>query len=79
MTNPTFVVFKDGKPISNDPKESERLNKRMKVIDKVLKEMGYPEGAERYSEIMNELGSEDFKKYMEFIERVDKETGKEHV
>ena len=39
-----FVVWKDGKPIASDPNEAKRLDKRMQVIDKVLKEMGYPEG-----------------------------------
>lgn len=66
-----FVVWKDGKPIASDPNEAKRLDKRMQVIDKVLKEMGYPEGVNHYQEIMNDLGSNHFDKYMEFLKRVD--------
>ena len=79
MNKPAFVVWKDGRPSSSDPKESARLDRRMQIIDKVLKEMGYPEGAERYSEIVSELGSKDFKKYIEFLDRVTKEAEKQHV
>ena len=79
MSKPVFVVWEDGKPTSNDPKESSRLEKRMLIIDKVLKEMGYPDGAERYSEIVTELASKDFKKYMTMLDRVSEEAKRQHV
>ena len=69
-----FVVFKDGKPIlASDSKDAERLNKRMVVVDRVLKQMGNQDGADRYQEIMNDLGSNHFDKCMEFLKRVDEE------
>jgi SOS-response transcriptional repressor LexA len=74
---PINVYVKNGKVVSSDPKEQERLVKRMKIIDKVLKEMGYPEGVERYDEIMNDLGQNHIAKFIEFLKTVDAEVAKE--
>ncbi len=67
-----MTVFwgKNGPVAATDNKEAERLNNRIVIIDKVLKEMGIPEGYIRYAEIMN-MWIKDMPKYMKFLDRVD--------
>ena len=72
-----IVLWKDGKPVMATPKEAERLRKRLKIIEKVLKEFGYNEGMEKYQEIVTEMAQKDMKKYMKFLERVDELAKKE--
>ena len=68
----SFVIWKNGKPYAaSDPKEAQRLSKRMQMINKILKNMGYPDGAERYDEIMQDLGSNHFDKYLEFLKKIE--------
>ena len=65
-----FVIWDKGKPIATTPREAERIKKRLRIIDKVLKEFGYKEGMKRYNEIVTEMAQKDFSKYVKFLDRV---------
>ena len=73
------AVFYDdrGNPVVTTPKEAKRINRRMKVILQVLKELGYDITPEQYGETVTNLAKEDFKKYMDFLKRVDEKAKKE--
>jgi hypothetical protein len=69
-----ITFWGNGKPIATtDEKMAKRLEVSTKVIDKILKDMGYSEGYGKYSEYVNKMVQEDFKgKYMPFLEKVDR-------
>jgi len=70
---PKAVIFDNGKPVAaSDKKEAERLTGKIAIIDKVLKEMGFPKGYENYNEYVQEMANKDFKKYIKFLDKVDK-------
>lgn len=67
-----ITYFDKGKPIATDNKdESDRLALKINKIDQVLKEMGYPKGYEEYTSAVNDMATNDFTKYMEFLKRID--------
>jgi len=67
---PSYVVWDKGKPVAaSDEKEARRLEGRALIIDNVLKEMGYEKGWENYNEYVTKM-SQDFPKYMKFLDRV---------
>ncbi len=68
-----YVLFNKNKPVAtSNSEETKRLESRVEIIDKVLKEMGYKEGYTKYNDYIIEM-MKDFKgKYMPFLERVDK-------
>ena len=67
-----MVIWDKGKPIATtDKKEAERLRKRIKIIDEVLKSMGYEEGYAKYQEYIEQMTSEGFDKYVAFLQKVD--------
>ena len=69
---PKMVVWDKGKPVATtDVQEKKRLEGRIAIIDKVLKEMGYPEGYAKYQEYIDKMVKKDFKKYMTFLKKVD--------
>ena len=69
---PKMVIWDKGKPVATtDAQEKKRLEARIAIIDKVLKEMGFPEGYAKYQEYINEMAKKDFKKYMGFLKKVD--------
>lgn len=71
------VVFDKGNPVAtNNKQEATRLKKRLEIIDRVLKEMGYNEGYANYQEIVEKMAREDFDKYLKFLERIDEEVNK---
>lgn len=73
-------VFDEGKPVgSTDEKESKRLEGRIKIIDEVLKDMGYKEGYNKYQEYLSQMVQEDFDRYMTFLNRVDEMAKKQGV
>jgi len=72
-----FAVWDKGKPVAATPKEAARLRKRLRIIDKVLKEFGYSKGIERYYEIVTEMAQNDFQKYLKFLDRVQELARKE--
>ena len=66
-----FVVWDGGKPVAaSDRDEAKRLNKRIIIIDKVLKEMGFKTGYDDYEQHLSTL-VKDFTLYMKFIQMVD--------
>lgn len=73
MEQPNFVIWKDGKPVAaSDPKEAERIAKRVVIIVKVLTEMGFKDATHNnFSEYVSKLAETNFKKYMTFLDRVD--------
>ncbi len=75
-----YVIWDKGKPVAaSDSREARRLEGRMGIIDQVLKEMGYSEGAAKYQEYVQEM-MKDFKgKYTPFLERVDELAKKQGV
>ncbi len=67
------TIFEDGKPVAtSNEEEAKRLTGRIAIIDEVLKEMGCPEGYAKYNIYIPEMVKQDFKKYEEFMERVDR-------
>lgn len=78
MKKPTFVVWDKGKPVTTNSKEEvNRINKRIKIIGRILKEMGYPDGYTKYEKYVNEMARTDFNKYMTFLDKVSEEAKKE--
>lgn len=72
-----FVIWDKGKPVAATKKEAKRLRKRLKIIDKVLKEFGYKEGVKRYTEVVTKMAQKDFEKYKKFLDRVQELAKKE--
>lgn len=67
----TYVVWKDGKPFAtNDKAEANRLRKRMEAVITVLESMGYSNVPDNWNNIVSEMAQTDFKKYMEFLDKV---------
>ena len=67
-----MVIFDKGKPVATtDAQEAKRLEGRIAIIDKVLKEMGYSEGYARYQEYISEMMKKGFAEYTAFIKKVD--------
>jgi len=71
------VIWHDGNPVAATPKEAKRIRKRMKIILQVFKELGYDITPEQYGETVTKLAREDFKKYTDFLKRVDEKAKKE--
>ena len=68
----SFIVWKDGKPVSaSNPKEAQRLQKRIKIIHEVLKDMGY-KNTDDYPTILAHMAQTDMGKYIDFLKHVDK-------
>lgn len=66
------TIWNNGKPIATDNQdEAKRMNDKIVVIDRVLKEMGYTKGYDEYTTAINDMVSKDFNKYMDFLKRVN--------
>lgn len=71
------VVWEDGKPAYATPKEAKRITKRQEIIIAVLETMGYSDASENWNKHVTQMAQDDFKKYMEFLDKVEKIAKKE--
>ena len=71
------VVWENGKPVYATPKEAKRIMKRLEIIIAVLETMGYSDASENWNEHVTQMAQDDFKKYMEFLDEVQKMAKKE--
>lgn len=75
-----FVVYTPQGPMSNSPREQTRLDKRMEIIVRVLKNMGYENASpETYTQIIAEMNkdglSKEYWKFNELVRELAKKEG----
>ncbi|MEK6840001.1 MAG: hypothetical protein AABX72_03600 [Nanoarchaeota archaeon] len=66
------VFSNSGKAVaSSDKQEAVRLEGRVAIIDEVLKEIGYSEGYQNYTNYVQEMMKDFSGKYIPFLNRVE--------